>query len=1003
MKKILLLLGGFIVLIFVTAFLVLFIYRDDIQRQVDKAIAEYVDADVYYDPGSFSVSLFPHFPNPTVSLADFGVVCREPFAGDTLISVDRLQVTADLFSLFGDKMRLKAVDLSRPRIYVLVAEDQSANYDIIKSADEEANKEQQETESRFSLGIDSWSMSDGRILYDDRSLSFYLLLEDLDHRGRGDFTQDVFDMSTVTGVKKVVARYDGINYLNGQQVEAEVTMNMNLKDFVFTFKENKVRINDLGVSFSGSVAMPSDDIDLEMSFAAQDADIKSLYSLIPSVYTSDFNDIETSGTLALKGNVTGTYSETQMPGFSLTLKAENGRIKYPGLPKPVTGIALDMQMDSEDGKPEHTRVNIRTLKMTIGRDPVEAHLWLKNLRNYDMVADIRAKLDLKDLTAVFPMEDTELGGLFNIDLHAEGVVDTLKGLYPVIKADMKWQDGYFKNSLLSAPIEGIQLNTRISCPTGKIRDVIAEIDPLELAMGSDRFTARGTVANPEDYQWDIFAKGRLNLKAISEMIPLEGVHYEGMLTADVKTKGKFSDLEAGRYSKVPTSGRITLENLKYKDAGMPHPVIVTRASGSFSPERIAVEHLAGTAGRSDFSLSGTVDRYMNYIFGQNETIKGRLNLKSKLLDVDEWLAQTGGLAEGGGTDSVQLEMPEIPRDIDFEFVSDIGTIYYDNLTLERAHGLMSVHDGMLSLKGLSFETLGGSVTMDGKYDTRDPEMPGFAYTLHMKEISIPGAYEHFNTVKTFAPMAKAMDGHFHTDFEIKGKMQRDMTPVYKSLNGNGTIGITDALVKSSRIIDELNRLTGMGISSGNLHLNDIKILASMENGRAYVRPFNIRADSHEIRVSGSIGADGSLDYMLDTEVDAGVKGQQINALLASLSGKEADSTDTRVHLKIKVGGTYDHPRLSLASVASSNGRSELKAGAKEELAEASGQVKEEAKTQILEGIGHVLEGDTAALEEQSDSLKNIINNDILDDLGQKGEDIKNSLKNLFGKKKKNDQ
>jgi hypothetical protein len=961
-----------------------------------------VDADVYYQPESFSLSLFRHFPHPTFSLRAFGIVGRNAFEGDTLVSVDKFSITVNIFSLFREQKRLKGIDLRRPRIFIRILEDGSANYDIVKSGEEETQQEVNQQETGFSLGIDSWSIQNGHIVYDDRELSFYASLDGVEHHGKGDFTLDIFDMFTSSRIQRVYIRYDGITYLNGQQVSAEAGMNMNLKDYIFTFKDNKLSINDLSVSMQGFIAMPSDDIKLDLSFATEGTDIKSLYSLIPAVYTSEYEGIETSGTLDLYGKVAGIYSETRMPGYDVTLKAKNGMIKYPELKMPVRNIDLDMQVKNKDGNTEHTVIDIRTLKMMIGEDPVDARLLIKNLKDYEMLADVKAKINLNNLTAVFPLEDMQLGGLFSINLHAEGILDTVKNIFPVVDATMGLRDGFFKNNMLKQPIEGLEMNVRALCPTGNLRDLVIKLDPVEMKMGSDHFMARGTVANPVNYQWDISAKGRLDLQAISEMMPVEGIHYEGMLTADVKTMGKYSDLEAGRYDKVPTSGKVTIENLQYMDDDLPMAIEVSSASGIFTPGSIRVDHLKGRAGKSDFSLSGSVSRYMNYLFGDNEVLKGSMNLNAGVVDVNEWMETSGEDVGDGEEDSVLTEMPEIPGDIDFEFKSNIGKINYDNLLLENVHGLIIARDGMVIMKGLSFETLGGQVVMDGLYDTRNPGTPLFSYALNMKEISLPGAYASFNTIKTFAPMAKAMDGSFFTDFKISGKMKHDMTPVYESIEGSGSVEIKNALVKSSRFIESLNGLTGMNISTKALQLNDIKILASMENGRAYVRPFNIRAGGHDMRVSGSIGADGSLDYTLDTEIEAGEKGQQINALLASFSGKQADSTDTKIKLKIKIDGTYDNPKLSLAGIASADGRSELKAKVKEEVTDQAEIVKEEAKSQIIEGIGHVLEGDTAALEQQADSLKNILNSDKLEDLGEKGEEIMNSLQNLFKKKKKDD-
>jgi len=1002
MKKILLILAGTTLLFILAAILVLYIYKDDIKDQVDKSIAANIDADVYYEPGSFSLSIFRHFPHPTASLSNFGVVNRNEFKSDTLLSVYNFQLTVDLFSLFGDQIRFKAIDLDRPRIFLKILENGLSNYDIVKSDDKDEEGETEGESSSVSVGIDSWSINNGLIVYSDQSLPLNMRLEGIDHHGSGDFTMEVFDMHTNSVIKRIIVEYDGVKYLKDQQVEADVTMNIDLKKSKFTFKENHVFINDFGIAFSGFIAMPSEDINIDVSFITEDADIKSLYSLIPSVYLTDYDNIEATGVVNFEGKVAGIYSDSSMPAFDVSLQAKDGMIKYPDMPLPVKEINLDMTIKNDDGIMDHTMIDIRALKMLIGHDPVSASILIRNLTDYSMIADVKAKINLENLSTVFPMDDMKLTGLFSIDLQAEGLVDTIKHIFPVIDAKMSLKDGYFKNDMLTTPVEGLGLDAGITCSTGKVEDFVITLNSLKMEKGSDKFSAHGVISNPLDYQWDIFAKGKLDLKAISEMVPVEGIEYEGLLVADVQTKGKFSDLEAGRYAKIPTSGHVAVEGLNYKSQDIPLAVIISSASGTFSPDRIEVDHLIGKAGASDFSLSGSVYRYMNYLFGENEILKGNMTLTSKLLNVNEWMEQSVDTVGVAGSDSITMELAEIPKDLDFRFQSDIGQIMYDNLILKEVNGIMTVTGGMLMLKALSFKTLGGNIVMDGMYDTRDMRRPGFSYTLDMSNISIPGAFNSFNTVKTYAPMARIMNGDFSSGFHIEGLINKDMTPVYNSLNGSGTIQIADAFVTGSKLIDGLNGVTGMNISTDNLHLNDIRILASMKNGRAYVQPFDLNIDKNKIRISGSIGADGSLDYLMETEIEAGEKGQKINALLASISGNKQDSTDTTVKLKIKVNGTYDSPEFSLAGIASADGRSKLEADIKKEVSDKAEIVEEEAKSQMMEGIGHVLEGDTAALQQQVDSLKNLLDDDLLENLGEKGEDIKKSLQNLFRKSKKDE-
>jgi uncharacterized protein involved in outer membrane biogenesis len=97
--------------------------------------------------------------------------------------------------IFGDKLRLKGISLSRPVINVKVLKDGRANYDIaIPSTDTVQTTEEPST---FSFSIDHWELTNASIVYDDQSIPFTMDLKGLNHSGSGDFTQDVFDLLMV--------------------------------------------------------------------------------------------------------------------------------------------------------------------------------------------------------------------------------------------------------------------------------------------------------------------------------------------------------------------------------------------------------------------------------------------------------------------------------------------------------------------------------------------------------------------------------------------------------------------------------------------------------------------------------------------------------------------------------------------------------------------------------------------------------------------------------------
>jgi flagellar motor protein MotB len=167
-------------------------------------------------------------------------------------------------------------------------------------------------------------------------------------------------------------------------------------------------------------------------------------------------------------------------------------------------------------------------------------------------------------------------------------------------------------------------------------------------------------------------------------------------------------------------------------------------------------------------------------------------------------------------------------------------------------------------------------------------------------------------------------------------------------------------------------------------------------------------------VGGSIGADGSLDYAVNTEVDAGAVGQQVNQLLASVTGDQAKAASSKINLHFNVGGTYDKPQINLAGSTSADGttttvKEQVKQEVKQEAQKQVDVAKKEAEAKVQEETQKVIEEGEKQLQQQADTLKKEITKNLEEEAGKVvGEqldstatELKESLKSLFKKKKKN--
>jgi hypothetical protein len=1012
MKKVILIFLGLIVLLLGAAFILPIIYKDEIKAKLEQEIAKKVNAKVYFDSEGFSVSIFRHFPNITASLEDFGIVGKEEFRGDTLLAVPKFEVTVDIMSVIsGDKIKVKAVDLNSPRILAKVLKNGKANWDIYVADTTQATADT--SQSEVSVGIDQWSLTNGRIIYDDRSIPIYTKIINLNHKGSGDFEKEVFDMVSQTTIDSLTVNFDGVEYLSKKKLDADMTLSMNLTESKYTFKENTIKLNDFVLGFDGWFAMPDTNYTMDITFKSKDNTFKSLLSLVPGVYTESFKDLEAKGDVSFDGYVKGTYNGRQMPGFGLNTKVTDGSMKYASLPTSVNNINVDMKVDDPDGVLENILVDIRKFHMDLGKNPVDGRVRLKGLSKYDIDADVKAKLNLAELIQIFPIEGTTLKGLYSINVKAKGIYDDATKRMPAVTAAMTLANGYVKTSQFPAPLEQMNMNATVSNSSGQMKDTKINVSDFRMVLEGEPLTAKAYIENLDDYTWDIQVKGGADLTKLTKIYPLEGMTLTGRVTADIDTKGKMSDVDAKRYDRLPTSGTAQLTNFTYTTAGMPS-VKITDADVSFSPQQINISKFNGFLGKSDVAVTGSLSNYINYVLHENEVIQGNMSFSSNRFDVNEWMVDDPNQPK---TEDTPLTVVEIPKNIDFRLVSTIKEVIYDNMNLKDMAGTVVVKDGAVRLENVAFNTLGGSFIANGGYDSHDIAKPSYDFNLKVTNLSIPDAYKTFNTVQSLMPLAQYMGGSVNIpEFKIQGLLKQDMMPDLATLSGGGILKLVQATLKESPITQGLSAVTKLN-NLTPAELKDVILSAKIENGRVSYQPFDVKIKDYAANVSGSSGLDGSMDYTVKLDIPTGQVGTQVTSFLSSQLNTPIANVE-RVKLDLGVGGTFKKPQIKIVG-SNTSGQvknaltdkanaevDKVKAQAQAELekkkAEAEAKAKAEADRLKAEAEAKVkaeqdrinaeIEKKKKELEKQAEDAKK----KAVEDAKKKAQD---GLKSIFGKPK----
>ena len=417
-----------VVLVLAAAIAIPFLFKDRIEAAVKQEVNATVNATI--DWGDWDITILKSFPDLTVEIADVKVCNLAPFEGICLADIGAVVATVDIKSVFRDKIDIKRIGLTRPKLHFKVLEDGSANWDIAKADTTAASGEvPADTASAFNVGLREYWITDGHIIYDDASLPMLMDLAGVDHSGTGDFTQDLFVLSTTTHADSVNVVYDGVKYLRNAVADVKADLDMDLPNMKFTFKENEATVNKLVLGVDGWLAMPTDDIVMDLKWDTKRTDLGTLLSLIPAEFATDMNGVDMSGKVAFNGYVKGTYNETRMPGFGVVVDVDNGRFKYPDLPEEVKDIFVDLTIKSPEGADvDGMVIDLKRFAMKLADNPIEARLYLTHpISDPDIDADLRAALDLASLKKVVPMEaGDELKGSFTADVRLKGILSDIE-------------------------------------------------------------------------------------------------------------------------------------------------------------------------------------------------------------------------------------------------------------------------------------------------------------------------------------------------------------------------------------------------------------------------------------------------------------------------------------------------------------------------------------------------------------------------------------------------
>lgn len=516
MRKILRFLFVLIALLIITIILIPVLFKDQIFEMVRTESSNHIKGEVVI--GDMSLSLFSDFPNLTLGLDDVEITGEGTFEDIGLIRAGDINVEIDLFSAFsGNQIEIESIRISDADLYVLIMPNGEANYDIAVESEEVEEEVPTEESADYQLSLKDFRLEHVNLVYDDRQGGVYMNLTDLNHELSGDFSADVVDMDTHTEIEEMTVSMGSTDFLRKTNVEANVNLNYDSNQEKVTLRDNSIRLNGLEVNAEGSVVM-GDVMTFDLNFNAPHTEFVEVLSLIPEVYSRDFDDIETAGSFKLNASLKGTMDESEStPAFALNLEVNDASFKYPDLPAGAENLNVEVHISKPQGVIDLTTIDIPKLSGMLAGQPVEGRLKvLTPISDPDVDLYAKTNLDLAKVAALVPQEGMTYSGKLITDIAVAGKLsDFEKQNTNAIEAE-----GMIQLSRFRAETSAFGLPFELDTLDMKWRPQSVVVNTVAGNLGKSDFSGTGRIDNLLSYvMTDTTLRGRFTLN--SQLLDLD--------------------------------------------------------------------------------------------------------------------------------------------------------------------------------------------------------------------------------------------------------------------------------------------------------------------------------------------------------------------------------------------------------------------------------------------------------------------------------------------------
>jgi hypothetical protein len=660
--------------------------------------------------------------------------------------------------------------------------------------------------------------------------------------------------------------------------------------------------------------------DLKYQFAAWP--VEDMMALVPPSFRSYLKGIEAKGLLSSHGSIKGLLADSVMPITEINLQLEKGGLNSDVFPLPLHDISGDVTLYTDFKTDSLSHLKIREFNAKTPMSSITVKGQVKNFFS-DIYCDLKTStvLTLEEFNPIFPDSmkldlkgkvSGKIQSAFSLSQIEKMQLEKMKLSGSVTLSDFK---AVFDSIYLKTGLSGIDFalpnfapsskNTKFAFASimsdnitaGKINNYNASLRNSSLTVETS--DARDTTRLPDfifSYYMDSLAANmdtlsiaiskpqgmvsfsprfdkpdqpRIILSYNSEQLKsIMGKNTFAVNTISIDTDILNDNTQKDIFLQWVAKGFIDLNYGTADIAGFSHKIEIPSVKMNFEPETFNIKESLIRIDKSDFQFSGTLNNILSYFRGDS-ILRGKFNFVSNTTDISQLMDLTNGI---GYKDTIASEKPDIqntdstytgpymvPKGIDLILNADIKKATMGVDTATNISGNIQVHDGILVLDGLNFDTPAARMQLTALYRTPRKNHIFLGLDYQMSDIEISELLRMIPDIDTIMPMLRSFSGKGEFHIAIETYLDSLYNIKKSTLRGASSINGNDLVLMDGETFSEIAKTLRFSKKTQN-RVDTLSAEFTIFKNEIDVYPFLIVMDKYKAVIAGRHNLDMTFNY-----------------------------------------------------------------------------------------------------------------------------------------------